>query len=120
MNNHPSSQRPSAPGLAFAVALVLYCVAAWFSADLAIAVHKPCASDFEGGCGHGKVWAGALSWLAACAAVTMAGGIAVFSSAVPRFKAALTLTAVVLASPFIAYLLYGLYQVAPVVVELLQ
>ncbi|RZJ15509.1 MAG: hypothetical protein EON50_01650 [Acidovorax sp.] len=83
-------------------------------------MHKPCASDFEGGCGHGKVWAGALSWLAACAAVTMAGGIAVFSSAVPRFKAALTLTAVVLASPFIAYLLYGLYQVAPVVVELLQ
>jgi hypothetical protein len=120
LNNHRPSQRPSAPGLALATAFILYCAAAWFSADLAIAVHKPCASDFEGGCGYGKVWAGALSWLAACAAVAMAGCIATFSSAMLRFKSALTLTAAVLACPFIAYVLYGLYQVAPMVVELLR
>ncbi|CAN7568764.1 hypothetical protein LJR129_004135 [Acidovorax sp. LjRoot129] len=120
MTENRASQNSSVPKFTLAFLFILYCATASFAAKLAIAVHTPCASDFEGGCGHGKVWAGALSWLAACAAIGMAVGIAAFSSAVPPYRLALILAAAVLALPCIAYVLYGLYMVAPVVVQLLR
>ena len=106
--------------LALAVALAAYAVMGWFFIELAISVHTPCKSDFEGGCSYGKVWAGALSWLAAWAAVSPAAGVAAFSSAVPRFKTALIGLSVLLAAPPFAYVIYGIYKIAPVVVELLM
>ncbi len=110
----------SAIYLGMAVTLIAYAGIAWFVIDTAIALHKPCASNFEGGCGYGKVWAGVFSWMGAWAAIGPAVIVGAFSRAIPRFKGLLLATAVALAIPPAGYVLYGLYAVAPVVLELLK
>ena len=103
-----------------AVTLIAYAGIAWFVIDTAIALHKPCVSDFEGGCGYGKVWAGVFSWMAAWAAMGPAVIVGAFSRFIPRFKRLLIATALALAVPPAGYVLYGLYAVVPVVLELLK
>ena len=108
------------PSSRVAITLAAYAAVCWFFVDAAIATHKPCTTDFEGGCSYGKVWIGAISWLAACAAVALAIAVGFFAVGAPRFKkllyAALSIT---FALPPLAYVLYGIFNVTPVALELL-
>jgi hypothetical protein len=114
MSIHSFIRSRSVLGVAFAATVIAYSAIAWFATNAAIAAHSPCITDFEGGCGYGKAWAGALSWLAACIAISPAIGIGASALVIPRFKACLIAASVVLASPPVAYVLYGIYKVTPV------
>lgn len=111
---------PGKRGTALAATIAAYIAVAWFATDAALAVHTPCASDFEGGCGYGKVWAGVLSWFAAWAAVGLAVGIGAFAGVMQRFKVALIGAAAILALPPAAYVVYGLYTLGRVAVTLMK
>jgi len=111
---------PRTRGWFLATSIVVYAVVAWFATDLALAVHRPCASDFEGGCGYGKAWAGVLAWLAAWIAALLAASVGVFATVMRRFRIVLICTAIILGLPPAAYLLYGVYSLSQTAVELLK
>jgi hypothetical protein len=112
------TQRQLGIGFALAAMLAAYGLIMWFVVETAFAIHKPCVSDFEGGCGYGKIWGGALSWLAAWVAIFLAFCLDALSPRIPSFKKIFGYLARLFVTLPSAYALYGVYQVAPAALEL--
>jgi hypothetical protein len=94
-----------------AAIFAVYALAASGALVWGIATHTPCVSDFEGGCGYGKMWAGLFSWLAAVAATGAAAAMAGLSASLPAARRYFIGAGIVLGAPPLAYAMYGLYSI---------
>jgi hypothetical protein len=59
------SAEPTEPTWLLPLIVALLGSSSWFGYEFATATLRPCQSSFEGGCGYGKVFVGALSFLCA-------------------------------------------------------
>ena len=92
----------------------LYAVTAAAAARWAIAIHTPCKSNFEGGCGYGLMWAGILSFFAAWTAV---GAAAILFAVAPSFESKkikrwIKICAGILIGPPALYIGYCIWSIA--------
>ena len=91
--------------------LAVYALAASGALVWGIATHTPCVSDFEGGCGYGKMWAGLFSWLAAAVATGAGVALAGLAAWLPAARRHFIGAGIVLGAPPFAYAMYGLYSI---------